>query len=270
MGSFDTAFFNIGYLDRLSYRDTVIHRLDPRVKVITTVLFSVTVVSCPKYHVVPLIPFFAFPVLLAALSDTSFWFVMKKVLILSPFAVFIGIFNPLFDAKTVPVAYGIAVSAGWISFLSIIVKFILTISATLILIATTSFPGVCSALRKLGVPAPFISQLLFLYRYLFVMMEETMRIVRARDLRSFGTRGAGVTAFTGLVGTLFIRTIERAERIYNAMLCRGFQGDIFSLKQHHFRKVDFLFMLVTTLSFAFFRFVNVAECVGSLAQRFLV
>ena len=144
----------------------------------------------------------------------------------SPFAIFIGIFNPLLDTGTVAVVSGIPVSAGLISLLSILLKFTLTISAALLLIATTSFPGVCHALRRLGFPSLFISQLLFLYRYIFLLMEEAMRIIRARDMRSFGRRGTGMKVFMRLIGTLFIRTVNRAERIYYAMLSRGFQGDI--------------------------------------------
>jgi hypothetical protein len=123
----------------------------------------------------------------------------RKVLLVSPFAVFIGIFNPILDTGTVSLFSGISVSAGWLSFLSILLKFALTISAALLLVATTSFPGVCHALKRLGFPALFVSQLLFLYRYLFVLMEEAMRIIRARDMRSFGSRGAGMRVFVRLV-----------------------------------------------------------------------
>jgi cobalt/nickel transport system permease protein len=75
----------------------------------------------------------------------------------------------MFDTRTAAVIFGISLSAGWISFLSILLKFALTVSAALLLIATTSFPGVCHALRRLGFPALFVSQLLFLYRYVFVL-----------------------------------------------------------------------------------------------------
>ena len=64
-------------------------------------------------------------------------------------------------------------------------------------------------------------------------MEEAMRIVRARDMRSFGARGTGIKVFVRIIGILFLRTVERAERIYSAMLSRGFQGDIPTLKRSH-------------------------------------
>ncbi|MBU4320656.1 MAG: cobalt ECF transporter T component CbiQ [Thermodesulfovibrionales bacterium] len=268
--TFDEEYFNIGYLDRLSYRDTVVHRLDPRGKVIATMIFVITVISYPKYEVIPLVPFFIFPVLLITLSDTPFKFVLKKMLIVSPFAVFIGIFNPLFDTRAVTLADGVLISAGWISFLSLLIKFTLTTSSALLLIATTSFPGICTALQRLGVPAPFTSQLFFLYRYIFVLMEEAMRIVRARDLRSFGSRGTDIKVFVRLIGILFVRTVERAERIYNAMLSRGFRGHIPSMRQLRFTISDAIFVFLTIAFLSALRFFNITEMIGRFVQELAV
>src|SRR4030042_4653219 len=94
---FDKEYFNLGFLDSLSYKDTVIHRLDPRTKVIATFAFIVTVVSFPKYEIAGLIPFCLFPAVIFSLGDIPIWFILKKVLVVSVFAFFIGIFNPLFD-----------------------------------------------------------------------------------------------------------------------------------------------------------------------------
>jgi len=264
--SFDAAYFDLGRLDRLSYGETVMHRLDPRAKVIATGLFLVTVVSFPKYDVAGLVPFLLFPVLAAALGDIPIGFILRKVLIVSPFAVFVGIFNPLLDTRTVAVVAGLPVSAGWLSFASILAKFALTVSAALLLVATTSFPGVCHALRRLGCPAIFVSQLLFLYRYLFVLAEEAMRIVRARNLRSFGGRGRGASVFARLVGILLIRTLDRAERIYRAMLSRGFAGDLPTLRNSRAGSGDLAFAAATAILLGVFRFLPVTEGIGRFAQ----
>jgi cobalt/nickel transport system permease protein len=145
-------------------------------------------------------------------------------------------------------------------------KFILTVSTALLLIATTSFPAVCHGLRQLGLPSLFISQLLFLYRYIFVLMEETMRIVRARNMRSFGERGKGIKIFVRVMGTLFFRTMERAERVYNAMLSRGFQGDMPTLKRFHIKTGDVVFTLSMTIFLYVFRFYPATHMLGRLAQ----
>jgi len=262
---FDKEFFNLGYLDTLSYKDTVIHRLDPRAKLIATLAFIITVVSFSKYEVTGLLPFLLFPVLLFSLGDIPVTFILKKVLVVSPFALFIGIFNPLLDRQAMHALFGVPVSGGWISFLSIMLKFFLTITSALLLIATTSFPGICHALRKLGMPEIFVSQLLFLYRYIFVLTEEAMKVVRARDMRSFGKRGLGMKVFTSLIGSLFLKTVERAERIYQAMLSRGFQGTIHALKPYRWQSTDAIFLTITFSVLYLFRMHDIVKIVGRLS-----
>ncbi|MGE5248469.1 MAG: cobalt ECF transporter T component CbiQ [Verrucomicrobiota bacterium] len=264
--TFEASYSRIGELDRLSYLDTPIHRLDPRAKVVATMLFVVAVVSFPRYEVLSLLPFFLFPVLIAALGDIPAGLVAKRVAAVSPFAIFIGMFNPLFDPGAVAVG-GATIPAGWLSFVSILVKFALTISAAVLLIATTSFPGICRGLRGLGIPALFVSQLLFLYRYLFVLMEEAGRVVRARDMRSFGRKGTGVGVFIRIVGTLFLRTVERAERIYGAMMARGFRGEFLSTRSESLRISDAVFVAASAALFAAFRLVPVPEVLGRLLQE---
>ncbi len=267
--AFDKEYYNIGYLDRLSYSDTFVHGLDPRIKLITTLLFLFTVISFSKYAVAELLPFFLFPVILLTAGEIPLWFILKKVAIVSPFAIFIGIFNPLLDGAPVAVFPGLTIAAGWFSFASILLKFILTVSTALLLVATTSFPTVCHGLRKLGVPSVFVSQLLFLYRYIFVLAEETMRIVRARDMRSFGHRGTDVKVFIRIAGVLFLRTIERAERIYFAMLARGFHGDMPTRKRYSIGPRDLVFAAAVAIGLFVLRFYPVTEILGRFFQELL-
>src|SRR4030066_1685416 len=122
--TFDLEYFNIGYLDTLSYKNTFVHRLDPRVKILTSFIFILFVVSFPKYELSGLMPFFVYPVFLLTAGDIPLKAIAKKALFISPFAIFVGIFNPLFDTDVMITIFGIPVSGGWISFISIIIKFI--------------------------------------------------------------------------------------------------------------------------------------------------
>jgi cobalt/nickel transport system permease protein len=204
--------------------------------------------------------------LLMTIGEIPFMFIVKKVFLVSPFAIFIGIFNPLLDSGQVLIFNGLTISAGWLSFFSIMLKFTLTVSTALLLIATTSFPNVCHALRQLGLPSLFVSQLSFLYRYIFVLMEETMRIVRARNMRSYGERGKGIRIFVRIVGILFIRTVERAERVYFAMLSRGFQGDMPSLKRFGIKAGDVIFAVSVAVFLYIFRFYPATQMLGRFIQ----
>lgn len=269
MAKIDLAFFDIGYLDTLAYRDSPVHRLDPRAKVMTTLVYIVAVASFDKYAVAPLLPFLLFPVALVALAGLPWGYLLKKLLLVAPFAFLIGAFNPFFDREILLHLGPVGIAGGWVSFASILLRFTLTILAALILIATTSFPGVCMALERLGAPKVFALQLLFLYRYLFVLVEEGVRVARARSLRSFHGRGLEMRVFGSLVGQLLLRTLARAQRIHLAMLCRGFTGDIRMLRPMKIGWTEVTFTGGWCAGFLLLRFSNLPRLLGGLLLELL-
>ncbi|MBW2059743.1 MAG: cobalt ECF transporter T component CbiQ [Deltaproteobacteria bacterium] len=267
MSSFDSALLDLGRLDSLSYGDTAIHRLDPRAKLVVTLAFIVTVVSFPKYTVAGLIPFFSFPIVMVSMADLPLGFLARKLVLVSPFALVIGIFNPFLDREVLVRLGPLAVTGGWVSFASVMIRFVLTVGAALILVATTSFPGVCSALDRLRVPRLFVVQLMFLYRFIFVLTEEALRMTRAVAVRSFGGKGPGLRLFVQILGVLFLRTMGRAERVYQAMGNRGFDGEIRTLRRLTFAGGDAAFLLVWFCLFAVLRLYNISEIFGAFALR---
>ena len=97
MAKIESAFFDIGTLDRLASRDNRLSRLDPRTKVVTTLVFVVMVVSSGKYEVSALLPFFLFPCTLIAMADLPLDYLLKKLLIAAHIAFFVWVFNLFFD-----------------------------------------------------------------------------------------------------------------------------------------------------------------------------
>jgi cobalt/nickel transport system permease protein len=260
----ETVLYEIGYLDTLSLRDGPLQRLDPRVKVLTTMAFILTVVSFGKYEISRLLPMLLYPIFLMAAGDLPSRRLMKRVLIVSPFAIMIGVFNPLFDREVLVHLGPMGVSGGWISFASILLRFCLTVSAAMILVAVTGFTGICMALERIRVPGVFVVQLLFLYRYIFVLMEEAARMARARSLRSFSGRGKSMRVFGSLAGQLLLRTIDRAERVHLSMVCKGFDGRIRLLRTFRVRRGDAGFFLGWILFFALVRCCNLPLLLGEL------
>lgn len=267
MAVIDAQVFDIGYMDALSRQNTFIHRLDPRAKLITTLVFIVTVVSFGRYELSAMIPFFIYPVFLATVGNVPGDYLLRKILLVSPFAVLLGLFNPMIDRQLLITIGPIHLSGGWISFASILVRFSLTVSAALILVAVTGFNKVCKALDKLGVPKIFVMQLMFLYRYLFVLTDETLRMVRARSLRNFNGKGSGLRVYGSMLGHLLLRTLERAQRIHMAMVCRGFQGDIRVMGHLRFGRNEIAFTLAWTAFFIIARFFNLSRTMGDWAMR---
>jgi len=269
MARIDAASLDITHLDRLALGDTFLHRLDPRSKVLVTAVFIISVVSFGKYEVSALVPFVLFPVVMMAQGNIPFRVIIRKVLFVLPFAAAIGIFNPFFDREILVQLGTLALSAGWVSCASIIVRSLLTVSAAITLIAVTGFPSVCWAFERLGMPRTFAMQLLFLYRYIFVLIEEGRNASRARELRSAGKSTMGMTTFGSLVGHLLLRTWERAERIHMAMLARGFTGEFHARRDFRFALKDVLFLLGWSSLFIIMRYWNVSRFFGNLVTGIL-
>ena len=264
MPSVATGLSALDRLDRLSRLDTPVHRVDPRAKVITTAVFVVCVVSYGKYDLLGLLPFALFPVALATEGGLPLGFLARLLLLASPFALIMGAFNPLFDQEVIASVGSVPVTGGWISYASIVLRFLLTVAAALVLTATTSFTGVCLALQKLKVPDVLVTQLLLLFRYIFVLGDEAARMGQARRLRSFGRRGMGWRVYGQMLGQLLLRTFARAQRIYQAMKCRGFDGEIRVARRLHFGAADLVFTLAWSAAFVLFRLVDVPLTVGHL------
>jgi len=265
MISIDGSFLDFKQLDLLAMRRTALHRLDPRAKVLTTLLFVVCVVSFDRYTIAAMLPFLVYPAVLMAAGDLPVGMLLRKILIVVPFALMIGLFNPLFDRQVLMQLGPLDIWGGWISCASILVRALLTASAALILVAITGFPAICEALEKLGMPQTFAVQLTFLYRYIFVLTDEGVRTARARQLRSFGKRGLGLRQFGSLVGHLLLRTWERAERIHMAMLARGFAGQIHTTRPPgRFGQAEWLFLGGWSSLFLLLRLTNLPQLLGSL------
>ena len=258
------TFSDLNYLDYLSTKESSIHRLDPRAKLFVVAVFIACVVSFHKYTVSALIPYCFFPAVMIALAGIPLRYLLKKYLLLLPFAVLIGIFNPLFDQTPLLDLGRVSISGGWISFTSIIIRFTLTVFAAFILIAVTGFNGICAALERFRVPAIFGVQLMMLYRYIFVLSGEATRMTRARDLRAAGNRKMKSRVYGSLVGHLLLRTWDRAQRVHMAMLARGFNGDFYVRRPLTMKASDFTFIIVWCVLFLLFRFVNLPVMAGQL------
>lgn len=262
MSSIDGTLLDFKTVDQLATGDTSIHRLGSSAKVLTTILFAISVVSFGKYEISALLPFFIFPLVIATFGNVPLKYLIKKITLLLPLICLVGIFNPFFDRNIAFQIGSFGISGGWLSLLSIIVRSLLTVSAALILIATTGLPAICKALERLGLPQQFTLQLHFLYRYIFVLTEEAAQMSRARELRCFAKKGRGINAYSSLIGHLLLKTLLRAERIHMAMLARGFDGEFKISSNRRFGTKEFYFITGWSIFFVTARFINLAELIG--------
>jgi cobalt/nickel transport system permease protein len=262
MLSIDIAILDFKRLDLLANRDSSLHRLDPRAKVLATLAYIISVVSFGKYELSALLPFFIYPAAIIGIANLPAGFIFRKVMIVLPFAFVVGMFNPLIDRSTMLTLGNIAISGGFISWVAIIVKAMLTVSVALTLVAVTGFPAICRALDQLGMPQVFAVQLMFLYRYIFVLTEEGGRASRARGLRACGKKGLGIVSYGSMIGHLLLRTWQRAERIHMAMLARGFVGEFHTRRASRFGFSELLFLAGWSVLFVIMRVMNLPQLLG--------
>jgi len=266
MPSIELLASNFRRLDQLALADTVIHRLDPAAKVVVVLAFVVTVASFERYAVSALMPLFVFPIVLAALGKLPTGYLAKNVALAIPFALMIGLFNPLFDRELMFQLGALSLSGGWISCASIVLRALLTLSAALILLAVTGFSGVCGALEGLGLPRVLVMQLQLVYRYIFVLLDDGARSARALTLRSSGKRPR-LRTVASLIGLLLLRSWQRADQVYTAMLARAYSGEVHSRKTSRFGTRELLFVVGWLAAFCVLRWYDVAQLLGLLVAQ---
>lgn len=212
-------------LERYNAGTGPLHRLDARIKLIAALVFVVTVVATPigawqMLGALGLVLFF-----LIGLSGIPPRELARRWLGLFLVVGFLAVLvAPTHPART---DHGLAVVA-----LSILTKNGLALLTMLLLAGVTPFPKLLAAMRRLGMPLILVSTLQFMDRYRHVLLDELDRMATARRARSFGRRRTlPWSLLTGLIGMLFLRTFERAERVHDAMIARGWQGALHSLDE---------------------------------------
>jgi len=239
------------HIDRYEARDSLLHRLDPRVKVVVTLLFILSNVLLPDGAWPAYLAAWLFLLLAVSLARLSPLFVLRRSLLALPFV--LAAVSVLF---TVPGETRLSWQIGTLSltvsdqglirFGSILVRSWLSVQMAILLTATTQFPDLMHALRHLKVPALLVAIIAFMYRYLSVLVDEARRLLRAREARSAqgpqGTAGRSLRwraqVAGGMVGQLFLRSMERSDRVYGAMVARGYRGQLLTMNPHVMGRPD--------------------------------
>jgi cobalt/nickel transport system permease protein len=228
------------FLDRYCEGSSLVHRLDPRLKLLATLAFVLATTSTPPraWPAFVLLAMLALAAILA--SHIPLAEALKRSAIALPFAGMVAVSLPFTHTGAVlwsghPLGWTLTVTdGGLILFAAVVVKAWLSVMLSGLLVATTRFPDLLYGMRSLHLPAVLTTTISFMYRYLFVLADEAMRMQTARVARSVGS---GRTVWWrahvlgGMIGSLFIRSYERSERIYAAMLSRGFAGQVRILGQ---------------------------------------
>jgi len=218
------------FLDKYSDLDSFLHRLDPRIKIITFFIFIIFILTTPLNKTSHLLAYLFFLIFLIFLSRIPMLYIFKRSLVILPFIFLISLFNFVYQR------FGI---------FTLIFKSWLAVLVLILLSSTTKFSLLLKGMEKLHLPKILITLSSFMYRYLFVLTDEAMRMQRAWNIRYFGKNKLKQIKIIGnIIGILFVHSYERAERVYQAMCARGFTGQILTLDKLKIGKREIFFSLI--------------------------
>ncbi len=218
------------FLDKFAEISSPIHRLEARVKIILFLGLLLVSLSTPARHFRAFGAYIAILLALVLISRVPVSFLAKRVSVVIPLVFLMTVFLPFFPRETekgTMTLLGINLSKeGLLLARNICIKSSVGVISLLLLVTTTPFDKLMRAFESLKVPKLFTLLSSFAYRYIFIIVDEAMRMKRARDLRTFKREALPQARSLGsLIGLLFLRSYERSERIFRAMCVRGFKGN---------------------------------------------
>jgi cobalt/nickel transport system permease protein len=229
--------------------DTLIYRLDPRIRVGLTVLYSFVVALAYQFSV--LTGALILSSILIAISRVSIKEVLRRMVIVNALILLLWLVLPLtFKGEVLTRIGSFAIyRPGVVLAAQITLKSNAILLAFIALIATMSLATLGHALHRLAVPEKIVHLLLMTYRYIFVIEQEYLRLIRAAKIRGFrpGTNANTYRTYSYVIGMLFVRAAARAERVHQAMLCRGFNGKFYSLQEFQTTAASWIFSIIMML-----------------------
>ncbi len=247
-------------------KPSMFRRRDARALLLTAALFVVMVASVPPGEVSALVPYSIFPLLWLADTGIPPRWLGRKLLIASPFVLAVAFVSAV-GSRTAAEDGPMIAPAGYLSMLSILLRFLLTVGAVLLLVATAGLRRLCAALTQFRVPAALVTQLLLLGRYTVLLTDEALRMLRGFRMRARSVADPRLAIYGPLLGQLLLRALDRSERIHRAMTSRGFRFDLPLLHREHWRRADTFFLVAWVSFFALARRWNLSRSLGDLVLQ---
>ncbi|MBW2061716.1 MAG: cobalt ECF transporter T component CbiQ [Deltaproteobacteria bacterium] len=236
-------------IEEFSSGSSFIHRLDPRVKIVATALFSAVVAAGDSFIVLGTA--LGAAVTLIALARLNPKAVGSRLLIVNTFILLLWLILPFsYPGETIFTIGPLRASEEGVSYAAVITIKSNAIILTLIaLLATSSVFTLVHALRHLRLPGKLVQLLFFTFRYFHVMHQEYLRLRDAMRIRCFKARTNYHTyrSLAYLVGMLLVRSFDHSERVHQAMILRGYQGKFWLFDHFALKTKDLLFLAVMTL-----------------------
>ena len=264
MNRLNSAISQIEQINSLNQRDQWINRIHPLVKLALTIIYIVITVSFDRYDISSLVVMALYLWFVFTFRELSFKDALYRIRLVIPVVCLVGIFNPIFDREPYAIIGGVFISSGAISMITLSIKGLFALLAAYLLIVTTSIDDICYSLRLIHVPKGIVTVILLIYRYLFMLIKEVEKVTIAYKLRAPMQKGIHISAWGSLVGQILLRSMDRAEIIYDAMSLRGYKGEFVSSINKKMGLADLIYLAVWIVVLLAIRNTNIVGLVGEL------
>jgi len=218
------------FFAQLANRSSPVHSLDARVKIIVLITLTLTLAFLGKGEWEKLLALLAGSLIISLFAGLPLLYLLKRALVVIPFVAVMALFSPLHE--------------GWAGYAFRVVKAYGAAFTLALLLVSTPFGSILQGLERLRLPPVLVGILTFTYRFLYLLVDEAMRLNRALKARC-GRTLLSLKAFGGAWGSLFIRSCQRSERVYQALLARGFNGKLPAGELGALSWKDLVFLLLT-------------------------
>lgn len=245
------------FIDKYSDLGSPVHDIDPRVKLVSAFLAIGIIVSEPRGEIFPFMFYGFVTLLLVLLSRVPLRFVLGRCLIVSPFIIIAALFYPLSVMLTSDYGPHFSLRPEFMVSLSIMARAFLSVILLTLLVSTDKFHNLLLGLRRLRMPKLVGILSALMYRYVFILYDETLRTNRARDSRTPGKLRTGrLKTFGNQSAMIFLRSWERSQIIYNSMLSRGFDGEFPVIAKISIKGRDIIYFILFIIIFLAIRLTN--------------
>lgn len=255
MNKLHDAVHEIKTVDQLAREDRWVNRIHPLIKLLITFFYIGLLVSIPKYQLQKMVLMAIYPFAMFALGDINVLQGIKRLRIILPLVCIVGIFNPFYDRSVIMNIGSIRISGGVVSMVVLMLKGVFAVLAGYLLVVTTTVEKICMAFRQLHVPKMLVTQFMLSMRYVTVLLEEAGRMMQAYSLRAPGQKGVHFKVWGPMIGQLLLRSMDRAQVLYESMCLRGYDGEFEMGGTRGIRAQDGIYAIICLSFFLMIRFI---------------
>jgi cobalt/nickel transport system permease protein len=247
---------NHSFSDTYSSIKSPVHSFDPVVKLPAAILLILAIVSHPFQQLQAFIFYLILVSIILIISRVPLFYIFKKMFVVMPFVLLAAVFFPLTVGFSGSGSFFSMDNPAVVKGISIFIKAMLSVIVLLILISTQKFHSLLGAMRRLKMPSVVCVTSALMYRYVFILADESMKTSLARQSRTPGRlRKNKMKVIGNQMAVVFLRSWNRSKIIYNAMLSRGFTGEFPSAERPSIAKTHIVIFCIFVLLLVYLRFM---------------